>query len=416
MKTSAIFILALLIETGAKSQVKISETPGNPNPSAMLDVESSGRGFLPPRMTTAQRDAMENPADGLIIFNISTGCPNYRFNGEWYIWCGIPEVGSVASLNCSGLIQTGTLVSGEPAENVWIEISYSGGNGGLFTSQLVPSTGVSGISASISSGVFVNGNGSVVFSIQGTPDQSGTAQFALSIGGENCLAELDVSEPPFVCGSSISFLYSDQNVTYGSVLGADGKCWLDRNLGAAQVATNSTDFLAYGDLFQWGRAADGHQIISWTSSNSGLVGGTTSVLSNSDTPGHGELITTNYTGNIDWRDPQNHELWQGLSGQNNPCPSGWRVPSESEWDVERMSWSENNSDGAFASPLKLTLAGYRYFEGSGPLYSTGSDGYYWSSTVIETSARRLDVGISFANMNSGVRAFAFPVRCVKGDL
>ncbi|MDO5968527.1 hypothetical protein Q4Q35_01790, partial [Flavivirga aquimarina] len=40
---------------------------------------------------------------------------------------------------------------------------------------------------------------------------------------------------------------------------ATGKIWMDRNLGASQVATSSNDADAYGDLYQWGRAADGHE-------------------------------------------------------------------------------------------------------------------------------------------------------------
>jgi hypothetical protein len=37
-----------------------------------------------------------------------------------------------------------------------------------------------------------------------------------------------------------------------------GKIWMDRNLGASQVATSSTHANSYGDLYQWGRRADGH--------------------------------------------------------------------------------------------------------------------------------------------------------------
>jgi hypothetical protein len=40
---------------------------------------------------------------------------------------------------------------------------------------------------------------------------------------------------------------------------ATGKTWMDRNLGAAQLATASNDVAAYGDLYQWGRFSDGHQ-------------------------------------------------------------------------------------------------------------------------------------------------------------
>lgn len=41
-------------------------------PSAILNLESSDKGFLPPRMTTAERDAIPNPTAGMIIYNTST--------------------------------------------------------------------------------------------------------------------------------------------------------------------------------------------------------------------------------------------------------------------------------------------------------------------------------------------------------
>jgi len=40
-----------------------------PSPSAVLDLQSTAKGFLPPRMTTAQRNAIASPAVGLIIYN-----------------------------------------------------------------------------------------------------------------------------------------------------------------------------------------------------------------------------------------------------------------------------------------------------------------------------------------------------------
>jgi hypothetical protein len=54
--------------------------------------------------------------------------------------------------------------------------------------------------------------------------------------------------------------FSFNGLTYQEVLSSTTKIWLDRNLGATQVATSSTDAASYGDLYQWGRNTDGHQI------------------------------------------------------------------------------------------------------------------------------------------------------------
>ena len=181
-----------------------------------------------------------------------------------------------------------------------------------------------------------------------------------------------------------------------------GKIWMDRNLGASQVATSSTDANAYGDLYQWGRAADGHE--SRTSS-------TTSTLATSDTPGHANFITASNSP-YDWRNPKNDNLWQGVNGTNNPCPIGYRLPTEAEWNAERLSWSSNNAAGAFASPLKLSVAGSRYYS-YGTLFNVGSYGSYWSSTVYGSEASYLGFYSSSAYMGTLSRANGFSVRCLK---
>ena len=181
-----------------------------------------------------------------------------------------------------------------------------------------------------------------------------------------------------------------------------GEIWMDRNLGATQVATSSTDAAAYGDLYQWGRAADGHQ--SRTSA-------TTCTLSTSDTPGHGDFITTN-SSPYDWRSPKNDNLWQGVSGINNPCPSGYRLPTAAEWEAERTSWTSNNAAGAYNSPLRLPVAGNRNSSG-GALSNVGSSGSYWSSTLDGPDSRHLLFNSSVALMYSNGRAYGFSVRCLK---
>ncbi|PJC00845.1 hypothetical protein CO074_00225, partial [bacterium (Candidatus Moisslbacteria) CG_4_9_14_0_8_um_filter_36_20] len=109
---------------------------------------------------------------------------------------------------------------------------------------------------------------------------------------------------------------------------------------------------------------------------------------------------------------QNDSLWQGVSGTNNPCPAGWRIPTSAEWNTERASWTQQNYNGAFASPLKLTAGGHRNYSDAS-LNNAGSSGHYWSSSVSGTGASGLYFYSSNADMHSSRRANGFSVRCLK---
>jgi hypothetical protein len=185
-----------------------------------------------------------------------------------------------------------------------------------------------------------------------------------------------------------------------------GKIWMDRNLGASQVATSSTDANAYGDLYQWGRRADGHQCRNSS---------TTTSLSSTDQPSHGNFIIGSTTVSSDWRNPPNDNLWQGDNGINNPCPSGYRIPTEAELNAERMSWTSNNILGAFASPLKFSLGGSR-INSSGLISAVNTSGYYWSSSRVlnTTAARFLSITSGGAGFGgSWQRSTGCAIRCIK---
>lgn len=149
-----------------------------------------------------------------------------------------------------------------------------------------------------------------------------------------------------------------------------GKTWMNKNLGASQVATSPTDAAAYGDLYQWGRLTDGHE--KRTSS-------TTTTLSTTDVPGHDDFILhPNLPAPLSWNSPVNINLWQGVNGTNNPCPTGYRIPTDGELAAERLSWATPDAAGAFASPLKWALAGNRLYT-NGQIVNAGLRGSYWSS-------------------------------------
>ena len=188
---------------------------------------------------------------------------------------------------------------------------------------------------------------------------------------------------------------------------ATGQTWMDRNLGASRAATYPTDPQAFGDLYQWGRAADGHQ-----KRNSDIV----TTLSKADQPDHGSFIIpheSDYPPN--WRNPRNSFLW-GWQGEvdtiNTPCPCGYRLPTHKEWDAERKSWSSNNASGAFNSPLKLPVAGGRLYN-DGSMMNVNSNGYYWTGINARGRALYMSFNRSTAYVSARVVAHGFSVRCIK---
>ena len=93
-------------------------------------------------------------------------------------------VGSITTLDASSPTNNGSLVNEISASSVSSVVSYTGGNGGVHVGQTVTSTGVTGLTATLSAGSFATGSGTLTYTITGTPSSSGTASFALNIGGQ----------------------------------------------------------------------------------------------------------------------------------------------------------------------------------------------------------------------------------------
>ena len=82
MKKLSFFIAMLLLFSSAMfAQIAVNNDGSQPNSSSMLDVKSTTKGFLLPRMTTVDRNAITNPSDGLLIFNVTTMCFNVSIMG-----------------------------------------------------------------------------------------------------------------------------------------------------------------------------------------------------------------------------------------------------------------------------------------------------------------------------------------------
>lgn len=183
-----------------------------------------------------------------------------------------------------------------------------------------------------------------------------------------------------------------------------GKTWMDRNLGAKRVATTTTDEEAFGDLYQWGRSSDGHQCRN---------SATTTTLSTLDSAaGHDDFIITS-TPPFNWLNTPNDNIWQSTAGATNPCPGGYRIPTEAEWSAEFGTWSSSDDAGALNSILKLPMAGFR--QGSSAIIFAG-EGDYWASDVSAGSARSLLFSTASVSMINAVgRAEGHSVRCIKNQ-
>jgi hypothetical protein len=69
--------------TGVLIAESVSQSSFDPEDSAQLQVDSTTKGFLPPRMTGEQRDAIESPASGLIIYNTTTNKAQCYNGSDW---------------------------------------------------------------------------------------------------------------------------------------------------------------------------------------------------------------------------------------------------------------------------------------------------------------------------------------------
>lgn len=71
------------ISLNVTSRVNIGFNGVGGSASAILQVDSTTKGFLPPRMTTTERDAIASPAAGLVVYNTTTNVLNFYNGSAW---------------------------------------------------------------------------------------------------------------------------------------------------------------------------------------------------------------------------------------------------------------------------------------------------------------------------------------------
>ena len=352
----------------------------SPSAASLVEISSTTKGFLPPRMTYAQRNAIVNPAEGLMVFctNCNTdgsGVISFYENGFW----------RSVSLTC---IKPVTPLKVNPVQmNTqiiwnWSAVPIANGYKWHTSNNFTAATDMGTATTKTETGL-----------TQGTS----YTRYVWSYNACGNSEPLIIQGQALTCGSSFAKTHTagtvaavTKTVTYGSVTNIPGetsKCWITRNLGATQPPNTVDDATeaSAGWYWQFNRK-QGYQHDGTTRTpNTTWI---TSISENSD--------------------------WESAS---DPCSLllgvAWRIPTRTEWtNVDATgNWIEWN--GPFNSGLQMHGAG-NLNNLTGLLVLRGSDGNYLSSTQNSlTSCWVLGFDGGGSNMASGNKAAGRSVRCIR---
>jgi uncharacterized protein (TIGR02145 family) len=330
--------------------------------------------------------------NGQVLTNCN-GIPTWTTGGQ------CPTDGMISSLDCNSINIIGSVTLGVNANGVNISIPYIEGNGGHYNGLIIYSTGVLGLSASITSGTFSVGNGTLTFNITGTANTSGNAYFLINIGGQSCTVQLSVSNNGGITsipGSGVIHY----GVNYGSIILGNGQEWMSQNL--------KTEYYANGDPIP--NVTDNN---AWNFLNTGawVVYNDNSVFENS----FGKLYN-----------------WFTVSDPRNVCPNGWHVPSNDEWIILKDYLGgfsvaggklKSTSNWEIPNTGATNLIGFNGLPGGwidsfGMFDYVGFSGDFWTSTGMPgTSGSATATNLSYFTSEAAeydvYKNYGLSIRCVK---
>jgi uncharacterized protein (TIGR02145 family) len=309
----------------------------------------------------------------------------------------------ISGFDCEGVKIAGTLTKDKAASNVTATLTYTGGNGKTYLTKSHTSSGVTGLSASLLAGTLANGEGTLVYTISGTPTSAGTANFAIALGGQTCSINVNVKDVIQTNGNPGPNITDSENNTYKTVF-IGTQQWMAENLKVSKYSDGTT-IPNITDNTQWQNNTTG----AWCYYDNNAA----------NNAKYGKLYN--------W-----YAVSKTTNGNKNVCPTGWHVPTDAEWtvltdylggesvaggkmkDVGTTSWNSSSTEVTNVSLFTGLPGGYRASFGSFP--EIGYGGYWWSSKLhFMEGAWMIHLGDYFSEVTIGssFKESGFSVRCLR---
>jgi hypothetical protein len=469
MKDTKIFsfliVILLLNSSLLFSQVGINADGSAPDNSSILDVKSTNKGVLIPRLTFDQRNALSNPADGLMIFCKDCGVEgslSMFSNGTWksfslcssvapaegnhvyssgqIVWNWIPVNGANGykwntTNNFSNAIdlgtecsktETGITCNSDYTRYIW---SYNSCSNSVVTT--LTETTYAAAPATPTAATSTASWNQIVWDWNTSTDASGYKWNTIN----DCSSAIDMdsstikTETGLTCGTSFNrFVWAYNGFGYSAPVSltqttlACSTCGTSVTINhvAGNVApVNKT--VTYGTV----TSIPGEPTKCWITSNLGADHQATS-KDDATEASAGWYWQFNYiqgykhdgtirTPNTTWINTLDE--YSDWISSNDPCThelgDSWRIPVKTEWENVDISGVWNTWNGPWNSILKIHSAGNLNFY-DGTLWSRGVKGNYWASSQSSTTFGRY---LSFTSNSCSVvsinKTLGMTLRCIK---
>ena len=455
-------VLSIIPSSAQQLSQKVGTNPTIINPSSALEVESTTKGFLPPRMTSVQMNAIVSPATGLMVY--CTNCPtvglSYYTGTAWTSLNSAANNGSVStssgalSFDCTGggsfviTITNNTSSAITPFFSV-SDIVLSGATSGYSVSAASPASPMiaSGASLAITYTITATtsaANGTTTatwtklnYSGSGTASTGGVVKplgytytttfngITAGVSSNNLVSTYTTGEKfsdNIECTNKYVSAGHTAATCTGSVTGAsgtvyplvliNGQCWMQRNLKEKPSTIPTSP------------GYNGGTDVGWY----GYYGNAASE------PAAGEGLL------YQWSAAMNNQCGERAQGV---CPTGFHIPSDCEWKYLehgqgmaiseqnlQNAWRANTTDSQGTPGNKLRsqgtgatntsgwtglLAGYLYIA-DGTFNSRASNGSWRSSSATGATTavlRYMFTGTVGVSSNSNSKGYGYSVRCLK---